>query len=75
VKSKDTILGCALGGALTLASCARYASVSEKKPQFRPVRAAVGALVSTERRIGNALRQENREKAGHPGNCCREATS
>jgi pimeloyl-ACP methyl ester carboxylesterase len=56
-----TIPAFALGAALTLASCAQYASVSEKKPQFRPVRAAGGTLVSTERRIVNALRQENRE--------------
>jgi hypothetical protein len=31
------------------AGCAQYASVSETKPQFRPARAPVGALVSTER--------------------------
>jgi pimeloyl-ACP methyl ester carboxylesterase len=51
----------ALAATLSLAGCAQYATVSQKKPQFRPVRAAVGALVSTERRIVNALRQENRE--------------
>jgi len=36
-------------GTLDLAGCAQYASVSETKPQFRPARAPVGALVSTER--------------------------
>ena len=56
-----TIPAFALCATLTLAGCAQYATVSQKKPQFRPVRAAVGALVSTEQRIVNALRQENRE--------------
>ena len=51
----------ALAATLSLAGCAQYPTVAQKKPQFRPVRAAVGALVSTERRIVNALRQENRE--------------
>ena len=51
----------ALAATLSLAGCAQYATVSQKKPQFRPVRATVGALVSAERRIVNALRQENRE--------------
>jgi pimeloyl-ACP methyl ester carboxylesterase len=51
----------ALAATLSLAGCTQYATVSQKKPQFRPVRAALGALVSTERRIVNALRQENRE--------------
>ena len=39
----------ALAAALSLAGCAQYATVSQKKPQFRPVRATVGALVSAER--------------------------
>ena len=50
-----------LATALTFAGCAQYASVSEKRPQFRPVRATGGALVSVERRIVNALREEKRE--------------
>ena len=50
-----------LATALALAGCAQYASVSEKRPQFRPVRATGGALVSVERRIVNALREEKRE--------------
>lgn len=50
-----------LATALALAGCAQYASVSEERPQFRPVRATGGALVSVERRIVNALREEKRE--------------
>jgi pimeloyl-ACP methyl ester carboxylesterase len=50
-----------LATALALAGCAQYASVSEKRPQFRPVRATVGALASVERNIVLAMRQEKRE--------------
>ncbi len=46
--------------ALTLAGCAQYASVSEKRPQFRPVRASIGALLSVERGITHAMQQERR---------------
>jgi hypothetical protein len=44
-----TLPAFALAATLTLAGCAQYASVSETKPQFRPARAPIGALVSTER--------------------------
>jgi pimeloyl-ACP methyl ester carboxylesterase len=47
--------------ALLLTGCAQYASVSERRPQFRPARAAVGALVPVEQRIVNASRREKRE--------------
>jgi pimeloyl-ACP methyl ester carboxylesterase len=51
-----------LAAVLTLAGCAApYASVSEKRPQFRPVRAVVGALVSVEQKISDAMRNETRE--------------
>ena len=58
---KPTFIFLALAAAITLAGCAQYATVSEKSPQFRPVRATVGALVSVEQGIANALRQEKRE--------------
>src|SRR5262245_18557320 len=44
--------------ALVLAGCAQYATVSERRPQYRPVRAAVGALASVDERIVNALKRE-----------------
>jgi hypothetical protein len=50
-----------LTAALTFAGCAQYASISERRPQFRPVRAEIGALVSVEQRIAEAMRQEKRE--------------
>ncbi|MEA3210878.1 MAG: hypothetical protein QOE70_3935 [Chthoniobacter sp.] len=50
-----------LAAALTFAGCAQYASVSEKRPRFRPVRTAVGALLSVERGIAHAMQQERSE--------------
>jgi pimeloyl-ACP methyl ester carboxylesterase len=47
--------------ALALAGCAQYATVSKTKPQFRPVRSTLGALVSAEQSIARALRAEKRE--------------
>ena len=51
----------ALTAALAFAGCAQYATVSQKTPQFRPVSGTVGALVSVERGIVNALTHEKRE--------------
>ncbi|MES2569476.1 MAG: alpha/beta hydrolase [Verrucomicrobiota bacterium] len=50
-----SVAGLALGG------CAQYASISERQPPFRPVHTAVGALVSVERGITNAMRREKEE--------------
>jgi pimeloyl-ACP methyl ester carboxylesterase len=50
-----------LAAALTLAGCAQYASVSEKRPQLRPARAAAGTLDPLEQRIADAMRKEGRE--------------
>jgi hypothetical protein len=47
--------------ALAFAGCAQYASVSETRPQFRPVRAVGSALVSVEQRIVSTLRREKRK--------------
>jgi pimeloyl-ACP methyl ester carboxylesterase len=47
--------------AFVLSGCAQYASVSEKRPEFRPVRSAVGVLASVERGIVDAARREKRE--------------
>ena len=50
-----------LAAALMFGGCAQYASISEKRPQFRPVRATVGALASVEQKIADAMRQEKRK--------------
>jgi pimeloyl-ACP methyl ester carboxylesterase len=47
--------------ALAFAGCTQYASLSEKRPQFRPLRAEVGVLASAENRIIEALRKEKRD--------------
>jgi pimeloyl-ACP methyl ester carboxylesterase len=47
--------------ALAFAGCAQYATVSEKKPQFRPVGTTDGALVSVEQRIVKGLRQQKHD--------------
>lgn len=44
-----------------LAGCAQYATVSETRPRFRPIRATVGALVSVEQKIVDALKKERRD--------------
>jgi pimeloyl-ACP methyl ester carboxylesterase len=47
--------------ALAVSGCAQYAYVSQRRPQFQPVRIKGGALAPVEQRIVNALRQEKRE--------------
>jgi len=46
---------------IALAGCAQYASVSERRPQFHPVRSVASALVSVERGIVAGLQKERRE--------------
>jgi pimeloyl-ACP methyl ester carboxylesterase len=53
-----------LSACVLLASCAQYATVSERRPKFRPVRAAVGKLVSIEQAIVKALKTERRDRMG-----------
>ena len=50
-----------LGAALVLAGCAHYATVSETKPQFHPVRPTVGGLAGVEQGIAKALPQQKHE--------------
>lgn len=50
-----------LAMALVLSGCAQYASVSERRPQYHPLRTTVGALISAEQAIAKALRTERRE--------------
>ena len=52
---------CLLLTSLAFTGCAQYATVSERTPRFRPVRSAVGALVTAEQGIADALRQQRRE--------------
>lgn len=47
--------------ALAFTGCSQYATVSETKPKFQPVRTAVGALVAAEKGISDALRRERRD--------------
>ena len=47
-----------LAAALVLAGCAHYATVSETKPQFHPVRPTVGGLAGVEQGIAKALLSE-----------------
>jgi pimeloyl-ACP methyl ester carboxylesterase len=47
--------------ALLLSGCSQYATVSQKRPLFQPVRATTGVLVSAEQSIAKALRHEKRE--------------
>ncbi|QIF00497.1 hypothetical protein [Roseimicrobium sp. ORNL1] len=51
----------ALLACFTLSSCARYATVTERRPQFRPVRTAVGALLSVEKDLIDVTRNSRRE--------------
>lgn len=46
---------------LALSGCAQYASVSEKRPQFRPLRSVASSLSSVEHSITRALRKERSE--------------
>ena len=50
-----------LAAALVLAGCAHYATVSETKPQFHPVRPTVGGLAGVEQGIAKALPQQKHE--------------
>ena len=47
--------------ALVLAGCSHFATVSERKPQFQPVRSSIGALVSIEQGIARAAKVENHQ--------------
>jgi len=54
VQSKFRLLGLAAG--LAFAGCAKYATVSEKRPQFHPVRATAGAQAAAHQAIVTALK-------------------
>lgn len=43
-----------------LSSCAQYATVTEKRPRFRPVSKTIGALATVEQGIVNGLKAERR---------------
>jgi pimeloyl-ACP methyl ester carboxylesterase len=58
MKTHLLLLLCA---AFAVGGCAQYASVSERRPQFRPLRDTAGALAAVEGKIHNALQREKRE--------------
>ena len=47
--------------AVALAGCSQYAEVSQRRPQFQPLRTTVGALVTVEQGIAQALKRERSE--------------
>jgi pimeloyl-ACP methyl ester carboxylesterase len=51
----------ALLASLTLSSCARYATVAERRPQFHPIRTAVGAMLSVEKDLIDVPKRSQRE--------------
>lgn len=56
---RNTLFALSLG--LVLSGCAQYASVSERRPQFHPLRSMASSLMSVEQRIRTALRKERGE--------------
>ncbi len=50
----------AFAAALVLAGCARYATVSEKQPQFHPVQAVAGSLMHVQQDIVRAMREQQK---------------
>lgn len=46
---------------LSLAGCAQYATVTERRPRFRPIRSTVAALVKAQRRIADGTTLERRD--------------
>ncbi|RBP42306.1 hypothetical protein DES53_10610 [Roseimicrobium gellanilyticum] len=59
----------ALLACLSLSSCARYATIAERRPQFRPIRTAVGALVSVERDLIDVTARSHRQPMETLGRC------
>lgn len=63
-----------------LSSCAPYATVTEKRPKFRPVRSTLGAISAVEQGIVNGLKASRRDPmaalGGLPHRCrgCISAT-
>src|SRR5262245_18328484 len=52
---------------VALAGCTQYATISETRPKFRPIRAAIGALASIDRSIERGMAQEHSEPRGALG--------
>lgn len=59
----------ALVACFTLSSCARYATITERRPQFRPIRTAVGALLSVEKDLIDVPKRSQREPIPTLGRC------
>jgi len=61
MKPRTTVSFFTLAAALALAGCTQYASVSERRPEFRPLRSIASGLGSVEQEIAAALRLERHE--------------
>jgi hypothetical protein len=57
-KPTSTTSIAALAAALSLAGCAQYAEVAEKRPHFMPSPVGLGVLQGAEKAITNALRRD-----------------
>src|SRR5262249_29130208 len=55
-KGRPGYLATALLTAVLLAGCATYSKVSERRPRFRPIAGAIGALAKVQTEIVNAQR-------------------
>lgn len=51
----------ALLTALVFSSCAQYATVSQRRPRFTPIRSTVGAIAKVEQGIVGALQMQSRD--------------
>jgi pimeloyl-ACP methyl ester carboxylesterase len=54
------IVACLLAAALGLSGCAQYATVSERRPRFRPIRTTVAALIKVQQGLAGAMGRESR---------------
>ncbi|MDR3402575.1 MAG: alpha/beta fold hydrolase [Chthoniobacter sp.] len=66
-----------LAAALTLASCSQYATISERRPHFTPVRSTLGALVTVNGEIVDALKDGGKDPQAEIGKylVCAEAAA
>ena len=60
MKPRSAVSLFTVSAALALAGCAQYASVSEKRPEYHPLRSVASALTSVEHGITTAMREERR---------------
>lgn len=61
MKTSAPVLLKSVAISVMLSSCAHYATVTEKRPKFRPLRNTVGALVSVEKGIAEGLKRSKHD--------------